>query len=314
MSYVETVDLAKLREGSLRMLRDVKAALDNAGVRYWLDFGSLLGAVRHGRSIYWDGDYDLSTLDPDVVQRTGIWDKLRAGGYYVLISRDPDRQKVKIVDQSKVGQFRIDLHQYTRTADGDVEYIIRLGYGRVGEFFQKLQNTISIALPPDSKKYCGSERIAYLTAYGKICRAILAAGIPPEELEDLGPIEYQHGKYNSVAAFSLKHSRFSAGRDPIQEGSKKGAVAVNLLRVLPVPMLRFGCGICGRLLKHLRREPELKNSFPERYVRELSTVRFHGMEFCCPSPVEQYLSGIYGPDWAVPRRAWTKNNNEAFQV
>ena len=35
------------------------------GVRYWLDGGSALGALRHGGLVPWDDDLDLSILEED---------------------------------------------------------------------------------------------------------------------------------------------------------------------------------------------------------------------------------------------------------
>jgi len=43
-------------------LKEIKRILDDAGVKYWLDFGTLLGAVRDGKFIPWDTDIDLSTM------------------------------------------------------------------------------------------------------------------------------------------------------------------------------------------------------------------------------------------------------------
>ena len=40
----------------VRNLRKVKEILDESGVDYWLDYGTLLGAYREGKII--EGDYD----------------------------------------------------------------------------------------------------------------------------------------------------------------------------------------------------------------------------------------------------------------
>ena len=61
---MKVVQIGELRQKSILMLND-KSILDNWGVNYWLDFGTLLGFVRDGKSMPWDGDYDLSTLDVD---------------------------------------------------------------------------------------------------------------------------------------------------------------------------------------------------------------------------------------------------------
>ena len=43
-------------------LREIKSLLDGSGVVYWLDWGTLLGAVRNGKMIEWDHDIDLGTM------------------------------------------------------------------------------------------------------------------------------------------------------------------------------------------------------------------------------------------------------------
>ena len=46
--------------------RHVFAVLENQGVRYWLEGGSLLGAVRHGDIIPWDYDVDIGIYQEDI--------------------------------------------------------------------------------------------------------------------------------------------------------------------------------------------------------------------------------------------------------
>jgi phosphorylcholine metabolism protein LicD len=46
----------------VEVLREIKGILDEAEVKYWLDLGTLLGAVRDGKFIPWDNDIDLGTM------------------------------------------------------------------------------------------------------------------------------------------------------------------------------------------------------------------------------------------------------------
>jgi len=48
-----------------QMLKDVTDIFDKHGVRYWLDFGTLLGIVREGRILPWDDDMDISIFEDD---------------------------------------------------------------------------------------------------------------------------------------------------------------------------------------------------------------------------------------------------------
>ena len=65
VSYVTTPDIAKSspilldqdeRARLLQMLTHTSRVLSEYNLTHWLDFGSLLGAVRNGRIIDWDDD------------------------------------------------------------------------------------------------------------------------------------------------------------------------------------------------------------------------------------------------------------------
>ena len=46
-------------ETAVENLREIKDVFDKIGVEFWLDHGTLLGAVRDGKIIEWDSDVDL---------------------------------------------------------------------------------------------------------------------------------------------------------------------------------------------------------------------------------------------------------------
>lgn len=57
--------LRKLQLTLLGMLKDIDAICKKHGINYWLDSGSLLGAVRHQGFIPWDDDLDIGMLRKD---------------------------------------------------------------------------------------------------------------------------------------------------------------------------------------------------------------------------------------------------------
>ena len=54
-----------MQDGNAALLAHFARKCDEYGLRYWLDYGSLLGAVRHKGVIPWDDDMDISMLRSD---------------------------------------------------------------------------------------------------------------------------------------------------------------------------------------------------------------------------------------------------------
>ena len=52
-------DLRKLQLLELRILKEIDRVCRELGITYFLDSGSVLGALRHGGFVPWDDDIDL---------------------------------------------------------------------------------------------------------------------------------------------------------------------------------------------------------------------------------------------------------------
>jgi len=71
---------------AVKVLREVKICLDEAGVEYWLDQGTLLGAVRDGDFIPWDNDIDIGTIHSEFDKIVQTLSELRKRGFSFRIS------------------------------------------------------------------------------------------------------------------------------------------------------------------------------------------------------------------------------------
>jgi len=63
------------------MLRDVTKILKENNITYWLDFGTLLGAVRENRLLPWDNDLDISIREKDSQKLREILPQIKQIGY-----------------------------------------------------------------------------------------------------------------------------------------------------------------------------------------------------------------------------------------
>jgi len=69
------------------LLLDTKLVLDKYGVEFWLDHGTLLGAIRDGNFISWERDIDLGVWEHTIADNTKqvVTEDLRNRGCKVLL-------------------------------------------------------------------------------------------------------------------------------------------------------------------------------------------------------------------------------------
>ena len=70
---------------SLEILADFASFCDAHGLRYFLAYGTLIGAVRHGGYIPWDDDIDVQMPRADYERLIELYNRERKCEHYLLL-------------------------------------------------------------------------------------------------------------------------------------------------------------------------------------------------------------------------------------
>jgi len=116
------------QEELFELLREVKNVLDDHKINFWLECGTLLGAVRDGCFIPWEKDIDFSAWRHEVSDSTinSIASSLRDKGYSVWIAESH-------MNIRKMGPCHADINFYEQSEDKAVmpAFLSKNLFGRI---------------------------------------------------------------------------------------------------------------------------------------------------------------------------------------
>ena len=84
----------------------VDELLTRHGILHWVDYGTLLGAVREGQLIAWDEDVDFGILAVDVEAVRALRSEIEAAGHRLDLDEYPNVIRIQL---SKANQIHVDL-------------------------------------------------------------------------------------------------------------------------------------------------------------------------------------------------------------
>jgi hypothetical protein len=93
-------------ELSIRALKKIKKTFDENNIEYWLDEGTLLGAVREKSFIPWDHDIDVGVWQTTIPHIIPLFNEFRKQGFTVCFHEE--KQHIKLLVQGR----EIDINPY----------------------------------------------------------------------------------------------------------------------------------------------------------------------------------------------------------
>lgn len=98
-------ELIRAKTVMVNILKDIDAVCNEHGINYWIDFGTLLGAVRHKGFIPWDDDIDITMPREDYNKFIDVAKKELNEKYFIQLretDKDYKRDWLKIRDKSSI--------------------------------------------------------------------------------------------------------------------------------------------------------------------------------------------------------------------
>ena len=141
---VKEIDIKELRKIQIEILDNVDEFCKKNNINYWIDCGTLLGAVRHKGYIPWDDDIDIGMLREDYDKFLNLFNKVNTR--YKLNALELDKDYYfpfgKVVDTNTIlyepdeetgikGAVYIDVFVYDNAPDDD---------SKVDEMYDKRDN------------------------------------------------------------------------------------------------------------------------------------------------------------------------------
>lgn len=102
---MKVISLEEAKKVELEILLNVADFCDRHGLRYYLAYGTLIGAIRHKGFIPWDDDIDIQMPRPDYNKLIELYNRENENKQYFLIdpkSKNAEHPYVKVVDNRTV--------------------------------------------------------------------------------------------------------------------------------------------------------------------------------------------------------------------
>lgn len=164
------LSLKENKQYQLEILKDVAKFCDETGLRYYIAYGTLIGAVRHKGFIPWDDDIDLQMPRPDYDKFIGTY---KSDIYKVIVPCDEmsKHSVVKVIDTRTVKcetgvkyqpgeEHGIDIDIFPMDGQPECEKEFKEYYKNKQSLLRKFHYTIC-----DFKQYSTKAKIACFIPY-----------------------------------------------------------------------------------------------------------------------------------------------------
>lgn len=287
---VDKYNIGRLKLEGIDFFKTVIEIIHSFDVKIWIEYGSLLGYVRHNDLIPWDSEFDLGILKSTWDYR--IEEELKKNGYILIY--EPSRIKLK-QPNTEIGVFTIDIHihevdgEQTKLLFGELKPSKSKFFEKIYWFFEMTTN-VKEQIP-----------IRYLSIMKSLSRDfnILDNNILKKN------IVIKRGKYNHEYSFKIIIDDYIIDDFFCANMKWYRRVLLSLINVLPNFLHQ---GISNYLLNQIGKPVYIDKfqQMPLAIYKQLEDVKFCGVSIKAPLEKEFFLESVYGVDWKIPNMNFSR--------
>ncbi len=121
-----TGQIRDIQLANFELLKELDYVCKQNNLTYWIDFGTLLGAVRHKGFIPWDDDIDTGMLRPDYEKLFEVFDKTtRNRDITIKILTDNKNNTLLKVCHKKCSHLFVDIFPYDYAPDLETDEALK---------------------------------------------------------------------------------------------------------------------------------------------------------------------------------------------
>lgn len=218
---------------AIRNLKEIKEVFDKFNVSYWLDLGTLLGAVRDRKIIPWDDDVDIGVREESWDKILSLLSELRKRGFYVEVEdwKLAESFVYRYVLLFRSGWF-MGVYPYSLLKDENavrpdmresfltrslilLYHLLCLNTAHVtskNEYLLRVANNLLTSIPMNLKKPLSRVVLFFLQIFKKTALEYFLVVIPKHHFEKLDTIEF-YGTEFSIPFDVEKYLECRYGKD-----------------------------------------------------------------------------------------------------